>query len=100
MIVTSSDKQAWSLCPSGEAAIRQRLVFLLSTYMQTCPLNREFGIKHPIDSIFSSEISRLKNNIITQAKKYIPNFDIKWISVSKDIDGNLELKVGGEVSDD
>lgn len=97
MIISTKDKTWKIFLPTEEDVIRQRMIYLLSTYFHSAILNREFGVEHPIDSKNIYENAKLKNKIITQAKEFVPEFKIDWIEIKDDNEGSVEVRVGGEV---
>ena len=100
MIINSTDTQ-WKIgLTDTESIIRQRMIFLLSNLLNTCILNRDFGVDTPIDSKNVYENTRLKNRIIVQAKEFVPNFKINFIKIIPNQNGNIEVQIGGEVQED
>ena len=73
------------------------MIFLLSTYLHSVILNRNFGIEHPIDSVNIYEDTKLKNKIMVQASEFVPEFKIEWIKINREENGDAEVQVGGEV---
>ena len=97
MVISSKIKE-WKIQPdSDEDRIRQQMIFLLSTFIHSAILNRDFGIEHPLDSVNIYEDTKLKNKIMIQASEFVPNFKIEWIKIIREGDGNAEVQVGGEV---
>lgn len=97
-MVISSKNKSWVIQPAtDEDRIRQQMIFLLSTFIHTAILNRDFGIEHPLDSVNLYEDTKLKNKILIQANEFIPEFKINWIKIIREESGNAEVQVGGEV---
>lgn len=97
-MVISSKNKSWVIQPAtDEDRIRQQMIFLLSTFIHTAILNRDFGIEHPLDSVNLYEDTKLKNKILIQANEFVPEFKIDWIKIIREGDGNAEVQVGGEV---
>lgn len=97
-MVISTKNKSWQIQPKTEEdKIRQRMIFLLSTFLHSAILNRNFGIEHPIDSVNIYEDTKLKNKIMIQASEFVPEFKIDWIKINREENGNAEVQVGGEV---
>lgn len=97
MVISTKEKD-WKIQPAtDEDRIRQQMIFLLSTFINTAILNREFGIEHPLDSVNLYEDTKLKNKIMIQANEFVPEFKIEWIKIIREGNGNAEVQVGGEV---
>ena len=97
-MVISSKNRSWVIQPAtDEDRIRQQMIFLLSTFIHTAILNRDFGIEHPLDSVNLYEDTKLKNKILIQANEFVPEFKIDWIKIIREESGNAEVQVGGEV---
>lgn len=97
-MVISSKNKSWVIQPAtDEDRIRQQMIFLLSTFIHTAILNRDFGIEHPLDSVNLYEDTKLKNKILIQANEFVPEFKIDWIKIIREESGNAEVQVGGEV---
>lgn len=97
-MVISTKNKSWVIQPAtDEDRIRQRMIFLLSTYINSAILNRNFGIEHPIDSVNVYEDTKLKNKIMIQTSEFVPEFKIEWIKIIREGNGNTYVEVGGEV---
>lgn len=97
-MVISSKNKSWVIQPAtDEDRIKQQMIFLLSTFIHTAILNRDFGIEHPLDSVNLYEDTKLKNKILIQANEFVPEFKIDWIKIIREESGNAEVQVGGEV---
>lgn len=97
-MVISTKNKSWVIQPAtDEDRIRQRMIFLLSTYIHSAVLNRNFGIEHPIDSVNIYEDTKLKNKIMIQTSEFVPEFKIEWIKIIREGNGNTYVEVGGEV---
>ena len=97
-MVISSKNKSWVIQPAtDEDRIKQQMIFLLSTFIHTAILNRDFGIEHPLDSVNLYEDTKLKNKILIQANEFVPEFKIDWIKIIREGNGNAEVQVGGEV---
>lgn len=97
-MVISTKNKSWQIIPKTEEdKIRQRMIFLLATFLHSAILNRNFGIEHPIDSVNIYEDTKLKNKIMIQASEFVPEFKIDWIKINREESGEAEVQVGGEV---
>lgn len=100
-MIISNIKTQWKMgLTNREEIIRQRMIFLLSNLINTCILNRDFGVDTPIDSKNVYENTRLKNRIMVQAKEFVPEFKINNIKIFVNTNGKVEVQVGGEVLED
>lgn len=99
MTVDSSQK-IWRLDLEGDELVRQRVAFLVATYLGTCPLHREFGIKPPIDFVSAAMTSKIKSDVMIAVKKYVPEFVVSNIAVVKNEAGTYDVRLEGEVAND
>ncbi len=97
MIISTKNKSWQIILKTEEDKIRQRMIFLLATFLHSAILNRNFGIEHPIDSVNIYEDTKLKNKIMIQASEFVPEFKIDWIKINREESGEAEVQVGGEV---
>ncbi|PAQ15077.1 hypothetical protein CD798_08525 [Bacillaceae bacterium SAOS 7] len=69
---------------TGDEAILQSATFLLSTFLNTCPLHRGFGWEPPVDDPSLMARASASAQIIEMFSRHIPELEIKDIIFEQD----------------
>ncbi|EFV78944.1 hypothetical protein HMPREF1013_00828 [Bacillus sp. 2_A_57_CT2] len=99
MVEITSDIQKIDYGASGNAAVIQNAKFLLSSLIDTCPLDRQFGLNPPLDDPGQIASMQLAPEILAKFQEYIPELNILDISISQD-NGKLKAVIKVELKDD
>lgn len=99
MVEVTSDIQKIDYGASGNAAVIQNAKFLLASLIDTCPLDRLFGLNPPLDDPGQIASMQLAPEIVAKFQEYIPELNILDISISQE-NGKLKAVVKVELKDD
>lgn len=99
MVEINSDIQKIDYGASGNAAVIQNAKFLLASLIDTCPLDRLFGLNPPLDDPGQIASMQLAPEIVAKFQQYLPELTVLDVSIYQE-NGVLKAVVKVEIEDD